>query len=132
MEEFYINLTVEEYNYLKELMVKSNKEFEFESQYRYMPDDDYREMLFFKKFIEKELNEKGGLIQITIYESDLRDIRLLTKIAFTKNTNSEFHETLFNKFDFVESKPVEFEGEVSDKYTNDNVIYFKKINFLKG
>ncbi len=132
MEEFYINLTLEEYKYLKELMAQSNKDFEYESQYRYMPDEDYREMLFFKKFIEKELDAKDGLVQITIYESDLRDLRLLTQIAATKNISSVFHKTLFSKFDFVQSKPVEFEGEISDKYTNDNVIYFKKINFLKG
>ncbi len=132
MKEFYINLTPEEYIYLKKLMAKSIEEFEFESQYRYMPDEDYREMLFFKKFIGKELPEKDGLIQISIYESDLRDLRLLSQIAFTKNPSSEFHKILFRKFDFIESKPVEFEGEISDKYTNDNVIYFKKINFLKG
>ncbi len=132
MEEFYINLTIEEYSYLKELMTKSIEEFEFESQYRYMPDDDFREMLFFRKFINKQLREKDGIVQISLYESDLRDIRLLTKIALTKNVNSDFHKVLFSKFDFVKSKPVEFEGQISDKYTNDNVIYFKKINFLKG
>ncbi len=132
MNEYYISLTPKEYSYLKELMVKSNEEFDFESQYRYMPDEDYREMLFFKKFISNECPEKDGLVQIAVYESDLRDIRMLTKIAHSKNLDSEFHKTLFTKFDFVESKPVEFEGEISDKYTNDNVIYFKKINFLKG
>ncbi len=132
MKEFYVNLTHEEYKYLKELMAKSIEEFEFESQYRYMPDEDYRETLFFRKFVEKQHKSANNLIQLMLYESDLSDIRLLTKIAFAKNTKSDFHKILASKFDFIVSKPVEFEGEISDKYTNDNVIYFKKINFLKG